>query len=123
MRNVCRTIDDFLENLRIEIAAFVVKSECPIHRKSIFLTCYGQPVGENKRDPNAVKFNVVVHVGAVISTEEGEYLLECAEIMGIDYRDASNELEGTEKSDLVVAKIKDFCQDNGLTIRPGAISY
>lgn len=133
MRNVCRTVEDFLENLRIELVQYRSKLNqphvgdsapyYPIHRKAIFLTRYESPIGENKRDPNAVRFNVIVHVGAVVVTEEGEYLLECAEIMGTDYHDASGERIGSEQADLVVAKIESFCHANGLIIRPGAISY
>ena len=132
MRNVCRTVDDFLENLRIELVQCHLNGSsrgsfedklCPVHRRSLYLTRYESPVGENKRDANAVRFNVIVHVGAVVATVEGEYLLECAEEMGIDYHDASQEREGSEQADLAVAKIEAFCQAYGLMVRPGAISY
>lgn len=130
MRNVCSTVDEFLENLNIELMEYNLKRnqytppggvEFPIHRKSVFLSKHEVPIDENKR--NAIKFDVVVVVSAVVSTEEGEYLLECSENQGIDYHDASNERKGTENANKTIARVNEFCNTNGLMVRPGAITY
>ena len=125
MRTICKTVDDFLENLRIELTQFGNSSSTtkqhPIHRKAIYLTQIDVPIEEDKL--NAVRFDVMIQIGAVVVTEEGEYLLECIESQGIDYRDASNEKKGTEQSELTVARIEEFCKLNQLTIRPGSLSY
>ena len=121
MRTICKTVDDFLENLRIELSIPTDSDKCPIHRKAVYLTQFDMPMGEDRL--NAVRFDVMIHVGAVITTEEGEYLLECVESQGIDYQDASNEKKGTEQSELTVARIEEFCKLNQLTIRPGSLSY
>lgn len=131
MRTVCTTIDDFLENLRIELVNYYHEKNqrggiqppllFPVHRKAIYLTKHEKPTGKDGDNTNRI--SVVLHVGAVVTTEEGEYLIECAEVMGIDYRDGEPELKGSENAALAVAKVQKFCNDNGLTIRPGAITY
>ena len=130
MRTVCPTIDDFLENVGRKLVntwsackGDVDRFKCPVHRKAIYLSRFRTSVGKDDNQHTAVKFKVLLHVSAVISDSEGEYLLEAGEDCGIDYEDGSQEFNGTEKADELVAKLKEFCKINKLETRPGSVSY
>lgn len=130
MRTLCVTSDDFLANLRIEISHYhgrkvnTEDSSYPVHRRAVFVATKRMPVVRTGEDPrSAIKFQVHIVLSAVISTEEGEYLLECGEETGFDYEDGGGERKGSEAAALVVAKVEKFCQDNDLMVRPGIVSY
>jgi hypothetical protein len=53
--------------------------------------------------------------------EGGEYLLQMGVECGMDYRDSTNELSGTEEAYRQRKLIEDFCKNNGLTVRPGVV--
>jgi hypothetical protein len=79
-----------------------------------------RPVDE--RDANPVKFVVGVQTSAIVSMKEGgEYLLQMGVECGIDYKDSTNELTGTEEATRQKKLIEGFCKQKGLMVRPGVV--
>jgi hypothetical protein len=113
MRATFATVDELLEDL---------KHEAPGHvfQRVVRMSMMVKPVNGTKRD--AVKFQVSLHVSAVVQQDNGdEYIAEVSEDCGCDYHDATQDYAGTEMACDLKQKVKDFCDGNGLTVRPGII--
>jgi hypothetical protein len=110
MRVRVDSLDDFLDNLResrvVQGVVWVSRTENPLD-------------GENRRE--AVRFRVDLQASAVCEFGEGEYLLEYGEYCGIDYRDASQEMEGTDRAAMLRVRLVEHCREHGLALRPGVI--
>jgi len=115
MRVSCTSVDDFLANLEIEGKAHV-------YREVVHVNICSRPLDGNKRD--SAKFEVILQASAVIDTEDGgQFLLEVGENMGIDYNDASQEFAGSEAAGEANKRIYEVCNNLGLMVRPGIISF
>ena len=119
MRVTCQTVEEFIECLQ--------GNADKILDEIIRVSCLEKPIDGNKRD--AVKFEIYLQASAVITASDGgQYLLEVDDFCGIDYRDASKELNGTEEFNKSRKKIKDHCDyvrsygGSNLKIRPGVIN-
>ncbi len=115
MKVECDTLDDFLANLEAENSGKVYKD-------TIYVNKISSPL-DNQDKRKAVRFLVVLRVSTIIDMGDGEYLLNMEEECGIDYNDASQEKEGTEVCDVKEKRLKEFCECNGLKIRPGVVDF
>lgn len=114
MRVVCRTVEDFLENLRSVPPTMVLQG-------IVYVSIHRNPLDGTKR--NAVKFDVTVQADVVVnlSNDEGQYILQYAEQVGRDYEDGSQERGGSERAEEIKRKIVEHCDDVGLRVRPGVV--
>jgi len=113
MRVNFNSVDDFILDLSRE-------DRERVYQQAVRVQVSKNPIDGNKRD--AVKFQVVFQASAVVATADGgEYIMEVGEDCGIDYRDASNELIGSERADDLRRMVSEFCDHHGLTLRPGMI--
>lgn len=113
MRVICTTLDDFIANLRMEPPSAVLQ-------QAVRASVSSRPLDGDKQ--KAVKFNVVFQASAVVNLDDGgQYLLDYGEDCGIDYRDSSQEFVGTQRANELKIKLTEFCDDQGLKIRPGVI--
>ena len=117
MRIVCKNVEELLVNLKEET---VLGGK--IDRNVIHLTQYDQPLDKDKH--NSVKFQVVVQVSAIVTLpNEDQYLIETAELCGIDYHDATREMVGSKMAKILVSQVKEFADAHDLKVRPGVIDY
>lgn len=114
MRVQCSTVDDFITNLRAELPSAIVS-------KVVYVSQVERSLDSG--DPRqATRFTVYVQASCVVDLEDGgQYLLEMAVNCGLDYRDATNEREGTSEAARVRQKLTECCDDLGLRIRPGVL--
>jgi len=113
MRVTFITIEEFLHDLKNVESDKVFQQAVRIQRSQ-------RPIQGDKY--SAVKFEVVLQVSAVVSTDDGgEYIMETGEVCGYDYRDSSREFAGSEKADELKRMIEEFCSHHGLVVRPGLI--
>ena len=114
MRVTCNTLNDFITNLRMEPPTSVLQ-------QTVHVSVTERPLDISDKH-KAVKFSIMLQASAVITLEDGgQYLLEYGEDCGMDYRDSSNELLGTERTNGLRKKLVEFCDDYGLKIRPGIV--
>ena len=114
MRVVCDTIADFIKNLEIETPAH-------IYRGVVHSTVSSRPVDGDKR--SAVKFDVTIQASAVIELPNGDqFILEVGELCGTDYRDNTQELNGTIRANELSGLLRVFCESNGVSLRPVIIA-
>jgi len=114
MRVTCNSLAEFLTNLRDDslIVLFGV----------VYFSTDRRAMDEgNPRD--SVRYEVSAQASAVIRSNDGEaeYLLECGEPCGMDWCDTSNSRDGSKYADQLGKKLKDFCDDRGLKVRPGVV--
>jgi len=114
MQVTCHELGEFIGNLQHTEPSKVLE-------RVIWVSITSRPLDtSNKRD--AVKFGVVFQASAVVNLGDGgQYLLHYGEDCGVDYRDKSQELLGSERSTLLKKKLVEFCDDFGLRIRPGIV--
>ena len=114
MKIVCSTVEEFLENLNDENPQSFL-------RGTIQVSVSRNPLDGTKRD--AVKFSVNLQASVLVNMpeDEGQYLIEVGEDCGIDYQDASMDLAGSDVAAEKRAQIIEYCEANGLRVRPGMI--
>jgi len=113
MRIICQSVNEFLENLKAEGPGAVWNGV-------VYVSRIRQPVDADKF--KAVHFRVTLQASAVICRGDDEqYVLEVGEFCGDDYVDAQPSKEGSVWMDQLYDRIKAFCEDGGLEIRPGII--
>ena len=109
MRVTCKTVGEFISNLKLE---------SDIYRKIVYVT-----IDETSVDQDNIKYSVVIQATTVVRTEDGgEYLLMVIENCGTDYRDASQDYGGSELAFDLQDKIKTSCEELGLEVRTGLVS-
>ena len=102
-----RTVMAFLANLE--------GSE--VFNKEVFVDSTMNPVNED-----GSVFDVTIHASAVlIYPEGGEALLLCGEDCGRDRRTADGDRVGTEILNGWRDQIQDYCNRNGLVVKPGIL--
>lgn len=116
MRVTCTSISDFLETLEQEGVG-------KIHRRTIHLNVSRRPLDGTKI--SAAKFQVTLQATAVIDLgdDDGQYLLDFGELMGIDYEDASQDKSASKAAEKAEERIVNVCTNLGLVVRPGIISF
>jgi hypothetical protein len=106
MRIVCRTVEAFVENLRLG----------EVFEKSVWLDETGHVVSEHKILCN-------LQASAVVRLRDGgEFLLQYGEDVGYDYTDGEAQREGSEAAMHRKGYLRERCEDMGLTVRPGIVS-
>ena len=81
-------------------------------------------VDVSERGDNPTVVGIDLQIGTVVETEdEREYLLKMGMNCGIDYRDASQELNGSKAVEELMSQLESFCTSNGLEIRPGILDF
>lgn len=117
----CSTMREFIEEIDTQIKKH--GTDC-VYQKTIRLSVEEQPLQDNEKQPrnSVVRWEVALKVSAVMDLGDGgQYLLQAREICGIDYRDASNELNGSEELEKRKMMIKSFCNHHSIRIGPGVI--
>lgn len=109
MRVQTHTIEDFQSNLE----------QSEVVGGTVWVDRTENPVGENRRE--AVKFSVAFQATAVCQFAQGEFLLDLGVDCGFDYRDRSQQCEASDEAARLRAELTEFCEKNGLTVRPGII--
>lgn len=114
MRVCCDNLDDFITNLKHEPASNVV-------RHVVHVSTTMRPLDTSDKR-TAVKFSVVFQASVVVNLDDGgQYMLDYGEDCGLDYRDASKDFKGSERAAALRKRLEEFCDDHGLTIRPGVV--
>ena len=104
MRIICRTVEAFVENLRLgEVFEHVVW------------------IDVTRREINELKFVVNLQASAVLDLQGGQALLQYGEDCGMDLLDGDPELEGTEAAAVKRRRLVGHCDDAGLKVRPGSV--
>ena len=108
MRVTCKSIGEFLSNLKLEK---------DIYRNIVYVTIDEEPLNE-------VNFAIAVQATAVVRTEDaGEYLLVVSENCGMDCRNkAQQDYAGSEMAFDLKDKIMTTCGELGLEVRTGLVS-
>jgi len=115
MRVSCLTVGDFIENLT------QVKDD-DVHLKRVWINTTYQTMDGAKRVQDSVKVNVNFQASTVITTGDGDYILELGIECGVDYKDGPKpELHGTEEKERVRAEIVDYCERRGWFVLPGIL--
>lgn len=110
MRIVCPTVPDFLENLNAAHGLFQNTIWCSIIRRP----------EDGQRD--AVKFEVVIQMSAVVVYGEGEEaLVEVGVSCGYDYEDANGSYEGSGLAADLKQQVLQACESQGWRVLPGII--
>jgi len=114
MRVVCSTVDDFLADLETQMR-ISGGNEC-VYQQTIRIS-----ISESREDSD-IRYNITLQLSAVVCLPDGtQYLLECGMFCGTDYRDASQEWNGTEACAEQKDRIKKFCDVHRLLLGPGVI--
>ena len=109
MRVTCKTVGEFIGNLKLEN---------DVYRKIVYVTIEEEPL-----DQDGIKFAVVIQATTIVRTEDGgEYLLVVTENCGKDLRDVSQDYGGSELAFDLQDKIKTACEELGLEVRTGVVS-
>lgn len=107
MRVICRTVEAFVQNLRVGEAVL---------NKTVW-------VDEVSREVSAHKILHNLQASAVVYLEGGgEFLLQCGEDVGFDYMDGEPEVEGQKAMSHRKGHLEQCCKDMGLMIRPGIVT-
>lgn len=114
MRVQCSSIDDFLANLNkcggtvLNGTVFVDESRRPAH---------GQ-------HPNvSVRWIVEIQASAVVELPDnrGEFLLQAGEECGLDYTDATQEFDGSDRAAELRGQLEGYCESRQLSLLPGIV--
>jgi len=106
MRIVCRTIEAFVENLRLG----------EVFEKSVWLDETNRIVSEHK-----VLYNL--QASAVVRLNDGgEFLLQYGEDVGYDFTDGEPQRDGSEAVRHRKGFLTERCKDMGLVVRPGIVT-
>ena len=114
MRVTTTNVDDFLENLRSEPNGSVLQN-------IVYVSISRNPIDGDKR--TAARFAVTVQASAVVNLpgDEGQYILEYGETVGVDYEDSTKRHTGSDAAAEIKRKIIEHCDDVGLRVRPGIV--
>lgn len=110
MRITTSTVDEFVECLDNAVSIFENTIRVSITRRP-------QEGGRN-----AVKFDVVLQASALVTSPEGEYILEAGEECGIDYNDATQEKQGSSVASKQKQMIVEYAKTKNWKVLPGIIS-
>jgi hypothetical protein len=114
MRIECQTCDEFMANLKDVPAADILL-------QTVYVSMTERPLDTSDKR-QAVSFSITVHASAVVNLADGgQYMVDYGEDCGLDYRDASKELVGTQTAGRIREKLVSFCDDHGLRVRPGIV--
>lgn len=113
MRVTCGTVQEWLENLE------------HYGRGAVFGHCVWVDVSRRGIDTSdlrhCVKMAVAVQATAVVELGgEGQMLLMVGEDCGMDYRDVSQELEGSLRAESLVQQIRKWCGSD-IKVLPGTV--
>lgn len=111
MKIRCRDLESFLKNLE----------DGHVHRDTVHVDCYEVPLNGTKY--NAVSFQICFAAYAVlIFDNESEALLEVDEECGVDRRTVEDvEMEGSRYQADCLERLRVFCNERGLSIKPGIL--
>lgn len=113
MRVSCNTVESFLTNLRADCEG--------VYRRVVYVNVNSRCLDTSLK--NQVRWEISFQASTVVNTEDGgQYLLEFGVIAGLDYRDSTQELRGTEEASRLRTLVEDTCDDLGLRVRPGLVS-
>ncbi len=107
MRIQTYSLNDFLANLE----------QSGVVGKTVWVDRTENPVDGDRR--TAVKFSVVFQATAVCQFAEGEFLLDLGVDCGFDYRDSSQDDSASQEAGRLRTELVEFCEERGLTVRPG----
>ena len=106
MRVVCRTVEAFVENLRLGEAV----------EKTVWLD-------ETHREISEHKILCNLQVSAIVRlVDGGEFLLQYGEDVGYDFTDGEPQKEGSDAMGHRKGYLKECCEDIGLVVRPGIVT-
>jgi hypothetical protein len=106
MRIVAADVEEFIEHLQ------GVKPEQVFNR----MVCYGKV----RKEISDLKKQIIVQVGCVVQVDaESEYLLVAGEDCGCDYLDQGGESKGSFQAEKLRSRLSQYCNESGLTIKPG----
>jgi len=113
MKVQCTDIKDFLDNI-------IADGPSNVDRKVIYVNIEKRQVGDIE-----VKKQISLQCYAAINVviDNSYYILYMESDCGIDYTDASACFDGTRKATLIKDRVEKFCEENGLTIRPGKLDF
>jgi len=108
MKIVCQTVQEFIDNVR---------------NNEIFEATVWASISSNFMDKDDVKALVYFQASAIIVyPEAGQALVELGVECGTDYNDVTNDHGGTKKAETLRQELKDYCDSNGLTMKPGTLN-
>lgn len=111
--------------MRVSVGSLAEFIVCLESEKTVFLDTVRWAKFENALGGSrlaSVKFDISVHASAVVVQEGGtEYLLEADEHCGMDIRDASKCMEGSEIADSLYKALSEYVKSRGWRILPGVI--
>ena len=110
MRIQCDGIDDFLENVRDQ----------QVFNKTIFVNRTKRSLTEESpRTSHCVE--IILQLSAIVVYPEGEVLVESGESCGEDCFTGDGKIEGTPVCEKRMKRLDRFCEQAGLTVKPGIL--
>lgn len=117
----CNSIREFIEEIDAQIKEHGILC---VYQKTIRLSVDEVPLrdSESQSSRDVVRWKIVLQATTVLDLRDsGQYLLQAVEVCGIDYRDASNELGGTEELNKKKEMVKSFADHFSFRVGPGVI--
>jgi hypothetical protein len=110
VRITTTTVNDFLANLEAG----------EVWEKRIYFERSSRPLnGRTKQD--ATSFEVHLQLSAVVAVGEGQALLACGTVCGVDRLSGDGGLEGTTEQERLLELVKGWCGASGVRMLPGVL--
>jgi len=114
MKVNCLTVGDFTENL------IKVGSPVEVFQKSVWVQTTYRGIDHSDLK-QAAKHQVFFQAAAVVTTDDGEYILCLGIDCGIDYHDTTQDFVASEYMNEQKEELQKFCDAQGLKVLPGTL--
>jgi translation initiation factor 1 (eIF-1/SUI1) len=115
MRIVCKNLDAFKKNLtgaKDLMEDIIFNSTVWVDTSEVLQGDFGQ----------SVKYLIILQMGAIKRFPDGgEALVECGIECGYDFRDSTQDYEGTEMAEDLKKELATFCEEQGFVLKPGVL--
>jgi hypothetical protein len=112
MRITCVVVEDFLENLK----------DRNIYQKIVYVNRTLIPVEGSINTRNATSLEANFQVSSLIELDDGGLaLVICEEECGMDRRTADGGSDGSDRMRELFFIISNYCDANGLVVKPGIL--
>lgn len=114
MRIACVDFDDFIENIH----------EQNLYNDSVFVSKSRRSLNNGASIREATSVQVILQLSAIIDyADGGQALLECGIDCGVDRLTADGDTEGSATLKDLCDRLKAYCDERELRIRPGLLDF
>lgn len=114
MRITCTDLDDFIENIHDQ----------NIYNDTVFISKSRHSLNPGLSVRESTSLRIILQLSAVLEfVDGGQALLECGIDCGVDRLTADGNTEGSDTMKLLCDRIKSYCDERELRIRPGLLDF